>query len=288
MTVIEAMSTAIDSTGVSYFDKYADESFKRKVYSYISTESGVSDLNAWGSIDSLGAKETNSLDFNGDMTIGTQYYLIAAAKHTKKLDNITGDSYGFKAVSSVHKVDTTAPSLTTGENPIAASIDRSKIYTAGTTTQDVDWDKHPESCEYYGEVTITFDRELYQVNGETRKMVVMAESGDSGFDDDTMVSALELIGGTSGKFKLGVATTTTTDGGSTSKFAATRTFTFKFEKLTIGDMLVFPTGGNISSATSNANASTLTLLFDPTLKGEDYEKNYGTMLLPGFHVSISN
>jgi hypothetical protein len=283
MTVLEAMTSA-DSTGRSYFDLYAGSTLRQDVMEYISGSGGsggntittTSQPYVQGNTPNLKAGGSISPDFsktNPAMKRDTEYCLLAAARH------VYGDTYGFKAVTSVFNPDNTAPEYSGDAAYLQPRIDYAieKGDTSKTKVYDATWSaSYPGNYLYSGIVNIKFDKEVYYsvLSGSNyvRKAVVMRAKDTTAATDGT-ISALNIIGGSQTKFGVGTATTT-----------ATNTLTFSFEDLADGDQLILFADGSISNSSGTTTAKKLVLTFDTTLTTTNYTGlNIGTAY-PGFRV----
>ena len=235
MTVLDAMLQTIDqSTGESYFDRYASQSLKDQVQQIIQrSATGGGNPVAVGGI-TADQNQAEQVDFTSamqqDQENATYFYCLATAQ------NVLGSGYSFKAVENVHIPDTEPPAL---------------IFYSTTIDQKA---SKPNQGKYSGTLTLIFSEPLYYMDylgsssagdPDTLRPVIQRRYGS----DDT-VSILTAMGNPGGF---------TTDGTSTSP---TNTFTLKFTDIGHGTTITLPTGGVLSDASQNSNRAPFVLRFE--------------------------
>jgi hypothetical protein len=145
---------------------------------------------------------------------------------------------------------------------------------------------HPEYYKFSGSITLTFTRPLYLVTGNERKIIVMGTSANAQFDPKTMVSAMDLIGGSVAQdCSIGKYSSTDSDG----KFVATDTFVFTFKDTVLvdGSTFTFPsTDSTIASATSASTSQRVELTFNSRAFTGMNTTLFGTEYSPGFIVTV--
>jgi hypothetical protein len=271
LTILEALTQP--SGTKSLFDVYASESQRQKVQEYISGNQSFGDAQPKfrGEISRLNATSYTK-DFTQYMTTGTQYYVLAAARH------VNGESFGFRGVAAVFLPDTTPPQYM-GGTYLAADID----YATLTSEEDAthyyswDWSQVPNQFRYTGSVTITFDEPVYQVTTsggtKTRKTVEMRGEVT---DTTETVSVLDVLGG-NGRGQCYIDPDDAYSG-------PTKTFTISFKNLRNNQTIVFFNNGYLGNADGNYTEKTLCLTFDTSLIGTDYDGKYTEVATPGFRV----
>jgi hypothetical protein len=267
--VIQAMIQE-DGEGKSYFDLYAPDTLKSAVQLYISGSGGNTSNNTQittsGQYADLKADTLQTIDFTKSITSGPEYYLLVAARHVNGLD------YGFKAVGSINLPDDEPPEYSGTTPYLMASIDS---YTldgqTGTNLSDLA-NLDPQKlqyCKFSGDVTISFNKNLYQIseqNGvKVRKAVVLndtykPEATDSSGNPLDKVYLLDICeGAIAGKAEP-----------LKSSSSVSSSFTIKFTDISAGQELILFSDGEIGNATSVSTTKKLHLKFNPLLTAESY------------------
>jgi hypothetical protein len=298
--VVDAMINQVYNNGTSYFDKYAPASLKYEVYRYIH---GRNDSGYWtdmGSNNTYKEKVAQTVTLNNMDPYPQEYYLVATAWNINLIttdldvnDSSVGDAYGFKALSSVFLIDHDPPTYD-GSDTIMLSFNPNKdtpvVNTAFASIVDTTKveDTYLYSPQYYvftGTITLHFSQPLYVIEGSKLKAVVMGESTDQAFNEDTMVSALDLLGGDA----VGSCTIAQKSQIVDGEYTAADTFVFKLSGLTDGFTFTFPsTTASIANATGSSTSERVQLTFVSQL-AVSYTTGFGDVYAPGFkRINVSN
>lgn len=279
MTVLDAMiQQVINQNGKSYFDMCAKPDLKDRVMRYIRGDyqegTQFEPANRQKDIELRnGDRETGQ--FNDFMNPNSEYIVLATARHV--YGGTDGDSYGFKAVRALYKVDAVPPAFSggDGETLVVAAINgvyNSKdenIYDVGNPPT---WTTNPSLYTYSGTVTVTFTKAVHQLAGEERKEVWQVDS-TTAVDKDA-ISVMNILGGNVSKFSI-----------ESEKKQPGDSFTFTFTKIRMSEGITFFGVGNICNSSGFDTTKKLYLTFDPTLKNKDYSGSFiGDLAQPGFRA----
>lgn len=149
--VIDALSASIgNDASMSVFDRYAGKMIYDQVLTVIRQSAGTSYLTARGNLET----EADNYKYVAPegMTGVTQYYFIAAARHTM------GTQYGFKAVPNIHMVNADPPDVVT----VITQLDTAKD-SGGQKVNIEDVVDSPGKYTYSGKVSVSFTKPPYHV-----------------------------------------------------------------------------------------------------------------------------
>ena len=167
MDILTAIQTTFDNvTGESYFDRFADDAIKDRVYLAITSQSSSEALGPGNISTELGIPELNDFASVMNPDSATAYICLATAQ------NVLGGEWTFKAVDGVRIPDEDPP-----------------ILTKVTTTLRPGYTEDSIS----GIVTLQFSEEIYQITKEgdpnTLRAIVQQNNNDP---DSRKVGFLEL------------------------------------------------------------------------------------------------
>lgn len=139
-TVLDAM--AIDISGVSLFDMYADETYAQDVYTYLANakpdsnyaqvvEQGSQTLNANGTISKDYSNKTLYIN-TGKIIYNKEYAFIAMGKDAKSSDSIS--SWSFRATYPVVVSDSSVPQIYSVSGPTISVDDAGNVTASGDLT----------------------------------------------------------------------------------------------------------------------------------------------------------
>ena len=298
LTVLEAMSRKVPSSNRTYFEEYGGIStinLKGRVLQYIKeatgtgTGLGTAPIHQFGPVD---GPSVPNFDFAEWMTSDAAEYVVLAASKQKNADDDANTSYGFGAARGLYNPDREPPEflsdgLTSSNNKPLFEAMITGVYktSAATDTKNLmdtsgvgDWHQIPGlgSCYFSGTLSINFDKPLYQVKQGTtfvRKEIVAKENVS---DPNTQISVLGILTKSNGTWSV----VESGDGAASS-------FMLKFDRISNGCMLRFPSDGVLGSINPNGGTTTkhLTFTFNSRTTNKDYGGLIGDMILPSWSWS---
>ena len=228
-TIIWALCTKYGTQGYSVFDTFANARIRESVTDFISGNSGQgSQVSTRGGLTLNQANSyTDSKDFTANMTGDTIYYCLAMAYSP------LGSETSFSGVNGVFLPDQTPPTFKT-------------VDTVITNTSGI------ANPVYSGRVTITFDEPIYQLvktsSGleQTPMAVWQTNTTLSTEEQKSAVRLIDVLATSISKDSLGYVNEVK---------RASNSVTLTFDKISIGDTIIFFSDSSISDQYSNSMGS---------------------------------